>query len=376
MKLHRWSGLSLLVWVGAFAVACGDDDGDDPAPANTGGKSTGGSAERGGSADSGGSDASGGRVTQTGGRAAMAGGGGVPGSAGDDAGGAGPAPSGGRATGGRPANGGSSDGGSPVEAGAGGSNSDPGGGGSSGGGAAPVGGAAPTGAHIPDVAPVQTGEVFTGDAVDGFEVTDSHYYVQGSPETITNHYWLGVVRNDSDEMKCRLTVSVNVEAPGSAPVKFAGPVVAPMYRFEGMTNRVYCLAPGEHGIAVAQPFEVAPQFDAEDVTAVSYGVAGETAGDVVPAEWVHVNNVEIEDEGANSRVTGDIETSAEASVRSLVAVVFPRNAAGAPLAYFRVADERTTAPEGSLWHFETPYYDGHFEAADVFYEHGAVTAAP
>ncbi len=376
MMLHRWSGLALFVSVGALAVACGDDDGDEPDAANTGGRSTGGSAGRGGTADSGGSQTSGGRVTQTGGRPSMAGGGGVPGGAGDDAGGAGPAPTGGRATGGRPASGGSNDGGSAVEAGAGGSNSEPGGGGSSAGGSAPVGGAAPTGAHIPDVAPVQTGEVFTGDAVDGFEVTDSHYYVQGARETITNHYWLGVVLNDSDEMKCRLTVSVSLEAPGSAPVKFAGPVVAPMYRFEGMTNRVYCLAPGEHGVAVAQPFEVAPQFDAEDVTAVSYGVAGEMAGDVVPAEWVHVANVEIEDEGAKSRVTGDIETSADASVRSIVAIVFPRNADGAPLSYFRIADERATAPESSVWHFETPFYDGQFEAAEVFYEHGTVTAVP
>jgi hypothetical protein len=358
MTLHRWSGLALLGWFGA--VACGDDD--DSTPANSGGKSSGGSAERGGSRTMGGSDTTGGRIAATGGRPSMAGSAGAPGMAGDSAGGSAPEPTGGRAA---------SGGGSAVEAGAGGS---PAGGGETTGGTAPAGGAPSQGAHIPNVAPTQTGEVFAGDAVEGFEVTDSHYYVQGSPQTITDHYWLGVVVNNSGAMKCRLTVSVSLEAPGSAPVKFAGPVVSPMYRFEGMTNRVYCLAPGEHGVAVAQPFEVFPQFSAEDVTAVTYGVAGEMAGDVTPADWVRVDNVDIEDDGARSRVTGDIETSSAATVRSIAAIVFPRNAAGAPLSYFRIADERSIAPEGSIWHFETPFYDGNFEAADVFYEHGAPSA--
>lgn len=368
MTLHRWSGLALLGWLGAFAVACGDDDAPDPS--GSGGKAAGGSAGRGGSQPTGGVDATGGRVAPTGGRASTGGGAGAPGSAGDDAGGAGSEPTGGRASGGRPSTGGTSDGGSTVEAGAGGT--DPSGGTNATGGAAtPTGGAPPQGAHIPDVTPTRTGEVFSGDAVEGFEVTDSHYYVEGSPASITDHYWLGVIVNNGDEMKCRLTVSVSLEAPGSAPVKFAGPVVAPMYRFEGLTNRVYCLAPGERGVAVAQPFEVAPQFEAEDITAVTYGVSGEMAGDVVHAEWMKVDNVEVEDDGAKSRVTGDLENTSTAAVSSVVAIVFPKNADGAPLSYFRIADERPSAPEGSVWHFESPFYDGNFEDADVFYEHGA-----
>jgi hypothetical protein len=367
MTLHRWSGLALLGWMSAFAIACGDDD--DPDPGNSGGKSGGGSAGRGGSQATGGGDATGGRPAPTGGRASMGGASGTPGVAGEDSGGAGPEPTGGRAAGGSPSTGGSNDGGSTVEAGAGGSNAS--GGNATGGVATPSGGAPAQGAHIPDVTPTRTGEVFAGNSVEDFVVTESHYYVDGSPQSISDHYWLGVIVNDSDEMKCRLTVSVSLEAPGSAPVKFSGPVVAPMYRFAGLTNRVYCLAPGERGVAVAQPFEVAPQFAAEDVTAVTYGVAGEMAGDVVPAEWVQLGNVEIEDEGPRSRVTGDIENTSTAAVSSVVALVFPKNTAGAPLAYFRIADERASAPEGSVWHFESPFHDGNFEDADVFYEHGA-----
>jgi hypothetical protein len=364
MTLHRWSGLALLGWLGALAVACGDDDDSDPSG------SGGGSAGRGGSRAMGGGDNTGGRIAPTGGRPSTGGGAGAPGVAGDDAGGAGSEPTGGRASGGRPSTGGSNDGGSTVEAGAGGTTAS-GGNNATGGTATPSGGAPPQGTHIPDVAPTQTGEVFAGDSVEGFDVTDSHYYVEGSPQSITDHYWLGVIVNNGDEMKCRLTVSVSLEAPGSAPVKFVGPVVAPMYRFQGLTNRVYCLAPGERGVAVAQPFEVAPQFAAEDITAVTYGVAGEMAGDVVPAEWVQLGNVEIEDDGAKSRVTGDIENTSTAAVSSIVALVFPKNTAGAPLAYFRIADERASAPEGTVWHFESPFYDGNFEDADVFYEHGA-----
>lgn len=284
--------------------------------------------------------------------------------AGDDAGGAGPIPSGGRAS-----TGGSSDGGSSAEAGAGGNN--PIGGNAMGGATTPGGGAPPEGAHIPNVAPTFTGEVFNGDPVEGFEVARSHYYVQGSPQSISNHYWLGVIVNDTQVTKCRLTLSVSLEAPGSAPVKFIGPVVSPMYRFEGLTNRVYCLAPGESGVAVTQPFEVAPQFGAEDVTGVSYGVSGEMGGDVSPADWLRVGNVEVEEDGANTRVTGDLENTSAGAVSSLVAIVFPKNAAGTPLAYYRLADERASAPAGSVWHFETPFYDGNFEDAFVFYEHGA-----
>ena len=52
------------------------------------------------------------------------------------------------------------------------------------------------------------------------------------------------------------------------------------------------------------------------------------------------------------------------------AVVFPKNADGAPLFYYRLRDPRPNAPAGSLWHFQTPFYDGKFEDTFVFYEHG------
>jgi hypothetical protein len=324
MKLHHWSGVALLGWLGAVSVACGDDDGEDgPAPSpSDGGDPSGGSATGGFST---------GGAAQRGGAAGMAG-------ASDSAG----------------------------EAGAGGSESS--GGSATGGVPFPGGGAAPAGAHIPDVVPTQTGEVFVGDAVEGFEVTHSHYYVEGP--AITDHYWLGVVVNDGDVTKCRLTVSVSIRAPGGAPVQFAGPVVAPMYRFEGLVNTVYCLAPGERGVALGQPLEIAPQFDAQDVTEVTYGIAGEPAGDIVRADWVALRSVVAEPQGLKSRVTGDLEKVSAAAIPGLAAVVFPKNTDGAPLVHFRVRDSRPSAPTGSVWHFQTPFYDGHFEDAYVFYEHG------
>jgi hypothetical protein len=328
MKFHRWSGLALLGSIGALAPACGDDDGGDddggdhtPPPPAKGGSSSGGTGTGGKPSNNGGFDPTGGRAPSAG--SAGAGEGGANGEGGSN-----------------------STGGVPF----------------------PVGGAPPAGAHIPNVAPEQTGEVFVGDAVEGFEVTHSHYYALG--QTITDYFWLGVVVNDGDEMKCDVTVSVGIEAPGSAAVKFVGPVVAPMYRFEGMTNRMYCLAPGETGVALAQPFEVAPQFAPEDVTAVTYGVAGEDAGEVIRADWVELRSVLVESQGLKSRVTGDIFKLSAAAVSGIDAVVFPKNADGAPLFYYRLRDPRPNAPAGSLWHFQTPFYDGKFEDTFVFYEHG------
>jgi hypothetical protein len=149
-------------------------------------------------------------------------------------------------------------------------------------------------------------------------------------------------------MKCTLSFSVSIEAPGSAPVKFIGPVFAPMYRFEGLATRVYCLAPGERGVAVAQPFEVAPQFGSEDITVVRYGIAGRTAGDVIPADWVELRNVQVENEGAKSRVSGDIENAS--AVAGIAAVVFPKNGAGVPSSTTvcpMSARARLTAPCGT-----------------------------
>ena len=326
MKFHRWSGLALLGSIGALAPACGDDDGGDrtPPPPAKGGSSSGGAGTGGKLSNNGGFD-------PTGGRAGSAGAGEEGGANGE---------------GGSNSAGESATGGVPF----------------------PVGGAPPAGAHIPNVPPEQTGEVFVGDAVEGFEVTHSHYYALG--QTITDYFWLGVVVNDGDETKCDLTVSVGIEAPGSAAVKFAGPVVAPMYRFEGMTNRMYCLAPGETGVALAQPFEVAPQFAPEDVTAVTYGVAGEDAGEVIRADWVELRSVVVESQGLKSRVAGDILKLSAAAVSGIDAVVFPKNADGAPLFYYRLRDPRPSAPASSLWHFQTPFYDGKFADAFVFYEHG------
>jgi hypothetical protein len=329
MKLHRWSGLALLGSIGALLLACGDDDGGDsiPPPPAKGGSSNGGTG-------TGGSAPTGGKPFATGGNPSLAGSAG----AGDEGGASG--------EGGSNSAGGSATGGVPF----------------------PVGGAPPAGAHVPNVTPEQTGEVFLGDPVEGFEVTHSHYYALG--QTIADYFWLGVVVNDSDEMKCQLTVSVGIEAPGSAPVQFVGPVVARMYRFEGMTNRVYCLAPGETGVAVAQLFENAAPFAPEEVTAITYGVAGEDAGEVIPADWVELRSAVVESQGLKSRVSGDIVKLSAAAVSGLDAVVFPKNADGAPLFYYRLRDPRMSAPAGSLWHFQTPFYDGNFEDAFVFYEHG------
>lgn len=329
MKFRRWSGLALLGSVAAFACDSGGGGDGAPPPPAKGGSANGGSGT-GGEPVTGGVSPGGGR----GGRPSFAGNAG----AGDEGG----------------------------DTGAGGSNSA--GDSASGGLPIPIGGAAPSGAHIPNVPPEQTGEVFAGDAVEGFVVTHSHYYAVGP--TITDFFWLGVVVNEGDETKCTLTVSVGVEAPGSAPVKFAGPVVAPMYRFEGLTNNLYCLAPGQTGVAVAQPFEVAPQFAAEDIRSVTYGVSGENAGEILPADWVELRNVVVQSEGLKSRVAGDVAKLSAAAVSGIAAVVFPKNEDGAPLAYYRLRDPRTSAPSGSLWHFQTPFYDGSFQDAFVFYEHG------
>jgi hypothetical protein len=345
MVHQRGLGLAVLGCVGALAISCGEDD--DPEARN----SSGGAAGRGGGRTTGGVSTSAGGGNVTGGHSAVGG----------------SRPTGGTSDGGS-SDGGSSDGGSSVDPGASGGNST--GGAGTGGVGSPSGGAAPSGVHIPDVPPIQTGDVFGGEAVEGFEVTQSHYYAQGI--AITDHFWLGAVVNSGNEMKCTLSVSVSIEAPGSAPVKFIGPVVAPMYRFEGLATRVYCLAPGERGVAVAQPFEVAPQFGSEDITVVRYGIAGRTAGDVIPADWVELRNVQVENEGAKSRVSGDIENAS--AVAGIAAVVFPKNAAGVPLVYYRVSNERTSAPDGSVWHFETPLYEGSFEDADAFYEHGTPDA--
>ena len=325
MNYRRWSGLALLGSVAAAACDDGGGDGAPPPPAR-GGSSSGGAA-------TGGEPPTGG-ISPTGGRPPFAGNAG----AGDEGG----------------------------DTGAGGSNSA--GDSATGGLPIPIGGGSPGGAHIPDVLPEQTGEVFIGDPVEGLVVTHSHYYAVGP--TITDFFWLGVVINEGDDTKCGLTVSVGIEAPGSAPVKFAGPVVAPMYRFEGLTNKLYCLAPGETGVALTQPLEVAPQFAPEDVTAVSYGVAGEEAGDIIPADWVELRNLNVLSEGLKSRVVGDLVKLSAAAVSGIDVLVFPKNADGAPLTHYRLRDPRMSAPSGSQWHFQTPFYDGSYQDAFVFYEHG------
>jgi len=330
MKFHRWLGLAVLGSVAVIACdGSGDDGGVDDIDGNGGDDGSPPLPTQGGNSTSG-----------TGGRPFTGGSPSFAGSAGafDEGGETG--------AGGQGSSGESSTGGVPV----------------------PVGGSSRAGAHIPNVVPEQTGEVFIGEPVEGFEVTHSHFYAVG--QTITDFFWLGVVVNDSNEMKCHLTLSVAIEASGSAPVKFTGPVVAPMYRFEGMVNRVYCLAPGETGVALTQPFEVAPQFAPEDVTAVSYGVAGETAGDVVPADWVELENVAVASQGLRSSVTGDLVKLSPAAVPGLDALVFPKNADGAPLVYYRLRDMRVSAPAGSRWHFQTPFYEGNYRDAFVYYEHG------
>lgn len=221
----------------------------------------------------------------------------------------------------------------------------------------------------PDVPLSATGQPMLGTALAGLEIQQSHFFVDPDARPAGTWSWLVVVKSTRSDPACSLRLDADFVSSGGRTLQFLGSVSAHVFHVPGSTGALRCIGPGEVGVGAGAPIASVGALSPSDITEIHYAFSGTTAAAAVPADWVTLSNIALVSAPNGAGVSGTL-SNGTAQIPSWGVDVFPRNAAGMPLAAFFLSDPRNVLVPGATWNFETPVYQGAFEDAYVFERHG------
>ena len=262
------------------------------------------------------------------------------------------------------AGGGRIGGGGAGGTGGGGAGGRAGAGGQAGSGVAEIGDNTPSHPAVPLDA---TAVPMLGKSIAGLEVRQSYFFVDPNARPKGTWTWLAVVKNTQTEPACTLRVEAEFVLSGGQILNFFGAVFAHVYRVPGSNAALRCIGPGDVGVGVSAPTAGVPVALLSDVSAIRYAITGIMTGGAIAANWVTISNLNVQSAPGGARVTGTLNNTV--TLPSWGVDVFPKNAAGMPLAYFFLSDPRSQLAPGASWAFETPVFSATFSDAYVFEKH-------